>query len=201
MKQRLTYFLVLTFLILGTASFMSTSEDARAKAIRIEVPSHQKLWSKSDKLVWSDFKGRPDKRNSHSAVTTSSLKTLPILFTKEKVQYEIVTLFDKKKSWTKSDSKPLLAHEQVHFDISELVMRKMRKKFIAHKLKDLDGVNKMIDSTFKEALNERNKLNREYDKETDHSRNKEEQLKWQKRIEEELDKFSDYSNILVTITK
>ena len=192
---------VLLLVYLATAGFVSSSDEYQAAPNRIDVPSHQILWSESDKLIWSDFKGRRDKRSHHHAVTTSSLQTQPIVFTQEKVQYELFALFDKKKSWTVSDSKALLAHEQVHFDISELVLRKMRKKFLEHNFKDLNGVNYMIDSTFEEASNERDRLNREYDKETNHSRNKEQQLEWQKRIEEEIEELSDYSSILVTITK
>jgi predicted secreted Zn-dependent protease len=92
-------------------------------------------------------------------------------------------------------------HEQIHFDIAELVIRQMRKKFMNHRFRSLDGVNKMINSTFAEAAKEHVRLNEAYDKETDHSRNKPKQLLWEDRIQRELKTLNDYSSTRVTITK
>lgn len=129
------------------------------------------------------------------------MKTKSIQYSKELVEYELYALFVKGKSWTKSNSLELLAHEQLHFDISELAMRRMRQKFSKHKIVTLEGVNKMLHSTFQAASKERKRLNREYDEETNHGLNKENQLAWEKRIKKELELLNDYSSIRVSITK
>jgi hypothetical protein len=182
-------------------SFVKLTNDNSTEFLQSESDDIEILWCENDKLEWSDFKGVPDTKSGYKAMTTSKLKTKVIQYNNEIVEYEILALFEKNKSWKKNDGKYLLAHEQIHFDISELVLRKMRQKFLNHVYVDLDGVNKMINSTFKEASEERTKLNRQYDEETEHGVHIENQNKWQKKVKTELDQFNEYSSIRVAISK
>src|SRR6478609_9491217 len=83
------------------------------------------IWSASYKLVWSDFRCKPDPHQKQNAQTFYGLEV-------EKnyvVSYEekVTSYVDRSKSWVEDTTKGSLKHEQLHFDIAELYARKMRE--------------------------------------------------------------------------
>lgn len=51
------------------------------------------------------------------------------------IKFIIVAQFIPKKSWTKSKNRLiLLEHEQLHFDIAEIVCKKVKKEIIRDKI-------------------------------------------------------------------
>jgi hypothetical protein len=196
-KYILPFFLIL---FISTTSFVN-STGCSSDNLRIDSNNNEIIWNNDYKLKWSDFKGIPDKNSSYNAVTSSRLQVKDIQYSNEIVEYELMAVFQKNKSWTKSDGIDLLAHEQLHFDIAELVMRKARKKFLEHKFENLEGVNNMINLIIKQAGQEGFELGEQYDNETEHGIHKENQKKWQKKIENELDALKQYSPSKVTLKK
>lgn len=160
------------------------------------------LWSSVVKLKWDNFKGVQDTLSKYKAVTSTNIKTKANVFTEDLVDYNIMCLFEKNKSWTKDDkSNSLLQHEQIHFDIAELVTRKLRKKFLNHKFTNLKGVNDMITQVFQEAIIERRAINKTYDTETNHSIIVEKQKEWELKIANELKGLEQYASTKVVIKR
>jgi len=88
----------------------------------------------------------------------------------------------------------LLKHEQGHFDISELYARKIRKELSMYKFTKFN-IYKMFIKISDRLLKESKRYNDEYDRETNHSINKEKQAEWDKKIAQELAELDDYKNV------
>ena len=86
-----------------------------------------------------------------------------------------------------SETDQLLQHEQVHFDICELVLRKLKKEL----LEKPDHVKvEELERNYRLILEKTHKM---YDEQTDHGRNEFNQTMWNKMIEEELEKHANYA--------
>ena len=84
-------------------------------------------------------------------------------------------------------------HEQGHFDLAELFARKLRKAYAEYKF-NAQTVGKDIDNLFILNRKERTNMDILYDKETDFSRNRKQQLFWNKKIKDELDNLLRYTS-------
>lgn len=88
------------------------------------------VWSDSYKLGWNDFKGVPNDPNRKvKALTISGIYIQQIRTKGVLPKYKITARFVKSASWTKTNDEEHLKHEQLHFDITELYARKLRKSF------------------------------------------------------------------------
>lgn len=158
------------------------------------------LWAKNTRINWSDFQGTPPKFSYYEANTNAGISftwKFENYSKKTKLIYTIENIFYPKLSWVYSTSKSdiLLNHEQLHFDISELHARKLRK-IISNV--DSTKLNKTFLSYSKMIHGQIMKVNREmqnaYDAETNHGLNEEAELRWQLFIKEELSKFEEFSS-------
>ena len=94
--------------------------------------------------------------------------------------------FKKKESWTRNtDSEQLLAHEQLHFDVTELYARKLRKKLSELKDPCSKGASK-VQGIYNSNFDELHEYQASYDKQTKHGINKKEQAKWVETVAKEL---------------
>jgi len=138
-------------------------------------------WQANRKLVWADFKGKPDKLNPATALTYSDIK-IGASFINGNVSVTVNNLFESKLSWTKNKtSTALLAHEQAHFDITEIHTRKIRIKLdaIASEETIRNGtLNK--ESTI--LLNEWKSFQKRYDDETNHGIILDKQKEWEEKV-------------------
>lgn len=138
----------------------------------------------SGKLTWDDFTGRVDKSSVHDAVTTY---TYNYKYKGRKVEgdsarfegLEIVLELDAKNSWAKKGklTDDLLKHEQGHFNIGIMHAREVLKAMQALRFTPATytaGLQRVIN----DAAKKYNAMTLQYDKETDHSKNKEQQQKW-----------------------
>jgi len=146
-------------------------------------------WSAKRKLSWKDFKGSPDSLSGHNAMTTAGIG-YGIRYGEKSFSYTVDCYFLCKSSWTMTDSVTVLAHEQGHFDISELFARKMRKAFSAY-VYNFATVSGDLRKIQLEMIRLREEMNNLYDKETDYSRDKKQQQHWSNKIRAELDKLKD----------
>src|SRR5258705_10691508 len=87
-----------------------------------QVNDSVKCWSNRDKLKWGDFKGNvPNEGNSlFKAACASNVEIYSIIMDDSTYKYKVRTVFNRYKSWTRDTTKYILAHEQLHFDITEL---------------------------------------------------------------------------------
>ena len=147
-------------------------------------------WTPDRKLQWEDFKGRPFKTAWAAAVTASGITyEFSSIETDGKLQLdiEISTHFYPEESWYQPAlvNGVILSHEQLHFDISELFARKMRK--IVAETNFTSNVKAEIKKIYRDILKELSAFQKKYDFETNFSRNIEKQLEWNRKISEALD--------------
>jgi hypothetical protein len=158
-----------------------------------------KSWSDTYKLTWNDFKGVSQNNKRAAAITASgitfgfSIKTSGsqvINFTTE-----VYAHFYPEESWYKPElaDSYILAHEQLHFDITELHARKFRQKIA--QLKASNHVESDLKSLHKNSNRVLENMQVRYDKETNYSRNSEFQNKWKSYIDVELKTLSKYKSL------
>ncbi|HEX8462844.1 MAG TPA: hypothetical protein VF623_15520, partial [Segetibacter sp.] len=105
-----------------------------------------------------------------------------------KLTFEISARFEKTKSWSRRrlETPYTLRHEQLHFDIAEVVSRIFRME-VENTIFTKDYKNETI-NIFDKYMKYLQKLQQKYDDETQHSRNKARQKEWERFIDKELKK-------------
>lgn len=149
------------------------------------------LWNSGQRLSWANFKAEPPK-NTEIAATTASGLSYQFSTTEENGKYEldyvVSTFFYPNRSWYQPNicDEVILSHEQLHFDISELYARKMRK--IIDNTTFTKNVKAEVKAIYRQINKELAEFQQVYDRETNYSRNIEQQLSWNKKINEALAK-------------
>lgn len=174
------------FLILLLASSLCSAQNANEKIV----------WNKDSPLKWNDFKGIPLQSNPYAANTNSGMSYTWNYSTKTgtpALEHQVYSNFYPQLSWVKEiqNKDYLLAHEQLHFDISELHARKLRKALNEYEIsrnvrRDLQKIYEAIEA--KRVL-----MQKQFDKETKHSKISEEELRWRNYVAIELKKLESYS--------
>ncbi|MBV6462375.1 MAG: hypothetical protein HJHJAOHD_02524 [Flavobacteriales bacterium] len=160
-------------------------------------------WSESYKLSWSDYLGTPD-YSAHDAVTWVSYQTRQIGLREDAILFDIRCYFIKSKSWKRPNvSNNLLKHEQLHFDIAEIFIRKVRKEFsnfISYEINVNNSINELGEIR-DIILEEKRNFSFMYDQETNFSKNKEKQKEWEKKIKTTLKEYEQYANPYVEVKR
>ena len=155
-------------------------------------------WSESRKLTWADFKATPDANSDAVALTASGITFGYSVKTSGKrivdFSYSVEAHFYPRKSWYLKDKGDdhILRHEQLHFDITELYVRKFRqhlKRLVVNQ--NVKEQMNQIHVAINEALDETQK---KYDAQTKHSINVEAQRYWESYVAEELKKLDTYKS-------
>lgn len=149
------------------------------------------VWDAHKKLTWNDFKGSIPPDAIPAATTASGISyTYSANFLHHEVQldFEVNAFFYPNESWYKPAvcNNLILSHEQLHFDISELFARKMRKRL--RETSFSDNVKAEIKSIYNKTLKELSDFQDRYDWETNFSRNREQQLRWNTQVAEALER-------------
>ncbi|MFC6997388.1 hypothetical protein [Rufibacter roseus] len=88
------------------------------------------VYESESKLVWADFKGEPPKFDSAGAriSTTIQMKAGKVNIWTGSTTYSAWGIMFPRHSWVKKEYKDdyTLNHEQLHFDISELVAKRLK---------------------------------------------------------------------------
>ena len=156
------------------------------------APEDTIQWNTTRRLIWDDFQGAPDRSCSNAALTSSGIE-FKYGFSNETFTYNITCLFDKKKSWGKLKNDYILAHEQAHFDISEIHARKLNRLLKSYRFTTPAAAKKEITAIYTGIMKEQTAMQGLYDEETDHSRDKEKQATWLGKVKRELDRTKEYS--------
>jgi hypothetical protein len=149
-------------------------------------------WNASKKLTWSDYKASPDPSSDAAASTTTYL-SIEYNITSSSFGYKIKSSFSKTRSWGLHKTDYILTHEQGHFDIAEVFARKLNKLMSEYKF-DWKTYRQDLKKIYENVLNEKEKMQNDYDEETNHSINKEKQEEWLKKIDKLLKEFADWAD-------
>jgi hypothetical protein len=161
---------------------------------RVTKPTSDTIYHDINKrLTWKDFKGEPDTKHFGGAVTASGYAFDADIKMEGKIIYlniGVYVFFTKSQSWKKPsiNSDYHLLHEQVHFDITRLGAESFIKRLIHAKFTK-DNYNQVLDAIFDKSYNENIALQEQYDKETQHSINRQVQLIWNDKIAAEIKKI------------
>ena len=164
------------------------------------------LWNKNYDLTLEDFQGVPDDINyaDFDGATVAGADIRYHTIGDEYYVDSVRNLFHKNKSWIRHKTRDtnelisedlqmedLLIHENLHFDIAELFVRKLRKQYDS--LDVLNIRNKEIfDKITDEVILERELFDTEFDEDTEYGKHYLNQLAWEKRVLEQLENYSDY---------
>lgn len=155
------------------------------------------LWCPNQyKLSWKDFLGTPPESDFSAqsncmfifvARPSSVTDTLNLYV-------QLAACFARTTSWVKTGitSDTLLGHEQLHFDICEWYLRKLRKKLIEYNF-DPIGYSTQFQPLFNEVWQDYQKAQMLYDDETQHGLIADMQLRWENDVEAGLNEMKKYS--------
>ena len=153
-------------------------------------------WNENKPLTWADFQAEPGERERYDASTNSGISYSWSFSThngKEQFCYEVRSNFYPNLSWVKNgeNNEHLLAHEQLHFDISELHARKLRKAIKEYRI--TSNIKQDLRDIYYQIETERQEMQNKFDLESRHSTEKEAEGKWQNHVKTELDKYGAYA--------
>lgn len=169
--------------------------------IPVAAPAPERLPEEDDEfipwlgdrlLTWNDFQS-PPKRNTDAVASTSTSLGIAYQVEDGKLTYQITCNFSKKKSWGSMKTDYILAHEQGHFDITEIFARKLHKALDEY---DFNRKNYKgdISRIYQKIVAEKEAMQHAYDKESDHSRKRRLQFEWLDLINQMLVETEPWSN-------
>lgn len=147
------------------------------------------VWQEDRKLDWTDFRGIPNAADTFVASTNSGVSFAFSIKESEsgvEVDYTVLSNFYPALSWYRPQrvNAYILAHEQTHFDISELFARKLRKKLAS--IEDPRQFKELADKYYNENEFERREMQRRYDEESDHSNIESKEYEWREFVKDQL---------------
>ncbi|MAO11655.1 MAG: DUF922 domain-containing protein [Flavobacteriaceae bacterium] len=146
-------------------------------------------WNETRQLTWDDFRGSPPSSANFVASTNSGI-SFSFSYSEKNgnrtMEHDVTCNFYPDQSWFKPGkvSEYILKHEQTHFDISELHARILRKRIAETTFSK--NVKKEIGALYHTTEQERQDVQNQYDLETDHSKNIEEEYRWRQKIAKQL---------------
>jgi len=155
-------------------------------------------WSAERPLEWGDFQGkkRPAKRR-FDAVASTRIADKFDYCTLDSIHVSVSAVFNPYRSWKKykRPSSYLLKHEQGHFDIAELYARKLRKEISAAERSPKHALHtkKWFTPVYYQQVSQMRRCQRRYDRQTRHSRRRDAQKRWEKKIATDLAALSNYA--------
>lgn len=179
--------------VMGPAAKSSAAVTPTVSADK-SVKAEQLAWSPDRRLNWEDFRGIPDSENPHHAVTAANL-AVDAKCRNNEIVYEVKCVFLPTQSWSKNKkSEKLLYHEQLHFDLTEVHARLLRKKLKAMgtTCSDMkDRMNPAVADAFKAWKAEQE----QFDKLSHHGLDNRVQQEWAADVESRLQELEAFKSI------
>ncbi len=149
-------------------------------------------WTQGYRLEWNDYVGDADYHTPDIAALTASGIVSSKGCKNGLIDYEIKACFDKTNSWVKPEAYTNyhLAHEQGHFDITELYARILYHDLALRKFKCGEEVE--FESFIDESVKEWERAQKLYDYETAYSTNPTEQHRWLDKIKVSIESTPRY---------
>ncbi|WP_336960476.1 DUF922 domain-containing protein [Chryseobacterium contaminans] len=155
------------------------------------------IWQEGQKLVWANFKSPVNRKNNPDVAAYTNCgweySVVKSSNPKSPVKIEIKTIFNEDKSWkdVKKINDYILLHEQKHFDIAEIFVRKFRKS-VEEKIRNSGDYNRLFNSIYNTISNEYKNFQIAYDKDTRHGMDEEKQAEYNAFISKELENLKSY---------
>lgn len=151
------------------------------------------VWDKARKLNWDDFKGTVSHDKTHEVINVykeneedaaRSRVSIALYFQCDgnNANHKVRAEFEKNNSWVYANHKneAVLRHEQLHFDITELFVRKLRTKLASLKNQcEKSAVSSVYQTNDIEFV----EFAKQYDSETSHGSNKQKQSEWETKVQ------------------
>ncbi len=180
MKQILSLTILLAFML---SSLMVCSQDIKGRI----------YWSEDKELIWKDFKGKSNNNHPYDAETNWAVEYACGLKS-DTLSFTLKCYFDMNGSWVKKGKATdvLLNHERMHFDLGEVYARKLRKVLLEYTY-NRETINEDIQNLYNNMFAECQVAQKQYDKDTDHSKIQAKQDKWDAKITSLLKELKAYS--------
>jgi hypothetical protein len=166
--------------------------EALSKGVEIFIlPDYKKndkdtIYYETRKVNWDDFRGKPNSLRYGAAIFSNFGYHSSFKVSKGVIQafVETRTYMVRGMSWANESAKTdySLAHEQLHFDITKLVVERFKKKVKVMHAESIEDLNSMIQYEYLESYREMNRLQKEYDDETRHSLDTFKQAEWAQKV-------------------
>jgi hypothetical protein len=130
---------------------------------------------------------------SDAVASTATLLSISYHIKQTGFTYHIISGFDPYKSWAFRRTSYILSHEQGHFDIAEIFARKLHKRMKEYKF-DRKNYQRDLKKIYQEVVEEKEKMQNDYDEETRHSILRGKQAEWLKKIAAMLKEYEDYAD-------
>ena len=169
--------------------------------LSISKGDNNKLWDANSKLTWSDFKDTTLNNSRRAALTASGIILNADPVDASHYTAEVYCIMDRNKSWVDVNRKSdyILSHEQYHFNITEYWCRKIKKDIAATHF-TAKNIREKLESIRREDFKNAHEMEIQYDDETKHSLVKDQQQKWEKRIDALLKETEKYAGPTITIS-
>ena len=157
------------------------------------IPGQDLISWNPGRLSWDDFKALPPPNAANAALTSSSI-SLDYSSGSRTFSYSIGCHFNKAQSWGRVKNDLILAHEQGHFDLSEIYARRLNKALMQYRYNP-STANKDVNAIYQAVMQDLQQRQADYDEQSDHSRNVPVQKQWLAVISNELaglEKYADY---------
>lgn len=189
MRSRRLFFIFLSLAI----AIQSFSQSDSLKIESDEVI----YWSENNLLKYIDFQARQDSSYNVDGLLANATAATEIrfsVFTNDdgNTCFKVMNVFLRNKSWMVKKTPYVLQHEQLHFDISEVYARRIRKRLSQLIGDDMADVNVLKDE-IQILLKERMFRQQQYDHDTDHGNLFDQQQRWNKMIKVELIELDGFS--------
>lgn len=141
-------------------------------------------------LTWADFKEKPPRNSRYGAAVFTGFGYDDDTKLKNSVIYvnlNVKVFAPKSACWVRYEGMTPygLNHEQRHFDVAKIVAENFKKKIRDAKL-TLDNYEAFINMEYLESLRELNRMQKQYDGDTEHSVNSWAQQQWNIKIDKQL---------------
>jgi len=154
-------------------------------------------WKADSKLSWDNFEAEAAGKMFEAAKSEfkvdfkyqGKVKEGEMIF-----EFDVTPMFIPEKSWCNKEraTYELLMHEQLHFDITELFARKMRKKFREATFSK-DNYEAEIKTLYTKTMTELGNYRSVYNSETFFGAKLDKQLLWNDKVANALNAHADYA--------
>ena len=149
-------------------------------------------WENDKRLEWEDFLCEP-KVGTDAVASTSTSLGIAYQLTDGELKYHITCYVNNEKSWGLMKTDYILAHEQGHFDITEIFARRLNQALQNYQF-NKKTFKKDIGQIYQSIVSEKEEYQKTYDAQTDHSRNRKVQYDWLEKIDSLLAETASCSN-------
>jgi len=173
-------------------AFVSASVGTPKEVVVNDDDNKTISWTPARRLMWDDFLCEPQHEGDAVASTSTSLG-LSYQVRDNQLTFHITCDFSKEKSWGLLKTDYILAHEQGHFDITEIHARKLYEALYQYQFNP-STFKKDISEIYSRIVKEKEDMQEGYDGITDHSRKRGLQMEWLEKINKLLADTEMFSN-------